>query len=105
MFIDNILIYSKSDEEHEELLKVLFPTLKEKKLYVKLSKCEFCLKEMSFLGHGISSSGIVVDPSKMEAVLQWETSMSVTKIRSFLGLAGYYRRFIKGFSKLALPLI
>ena len=78
--------------------------LKEKKLFAKLSKCEFWLKEVSFLGHVISGDGIAVNPSKVEAVSQWETPKSVTEIRSFLGLAGYYRRFIEGFSKLALPL-
>ena len=78
--------------------------LKEKNLYAKLSKCEFWLKEVSFLGHVISGSGIVVDPSKVDTVLQWETPRSTTEIRSFLGLVGYYRRFIEGFSKLALPL-
>jgi len=78
--------------------------LKENKLYAKLSECEFWLSEVSFLGHIISGSGIAVDPSKVDVVSQWETPKSVTKIRSFLGLAGYYRRFIEGFSKLALPL-
>ena len=73
-------------------------------MYTKLSKFEFWLKEMSFLGHVISSGGIAVDPSKIDAVLQWETPKSATEIRSFLGLAGYYRRFIEGFSKLSLPL-
>jgi len=78
--------------------------LKEKKLYAKLSKCEFWLSEVSFLGHIISGSGIAVDPPKVDVVAQWETPKSVTEIRSFPGLAGYYRRFIEGFSKLALPL-
>jgi len=71
--------------------------------YCCLSKCEFWLSEVSFLGHIISGNGIVVDPSKVDVVSQWETLKSVTEIRSFLGLAGYYRRFIEGFSKLALP--
>ncbi|KAK2389947.1 hypothetical protein P8452_27647 [Trifolium repens] len=75
-----------------------------KKLYVKLSKCDFWLKDVSFLGHVISSRGIAVDPAKVDVVLQWGTPESVSEIRSFLGLAGYYRRFIEGFSKLALPL-
>jgi len=97
VFIDEILIYSKSEEEHVEHLKIVLQVLKEKKLYAKLSKCEFWLNEVSFLGHVISGSGIVVDPTKVDAV-------SVTEIRSFLGLAGYHRRFIDGFSKLALPL-
>jgi len=104
VFIDDILIYSKSEEEHAEHLRIVLQVLKEKKLYAKLSKCEFWLKEVSFLGHIISGSSIVVDPSKVEAVSQWDTLKSVTEVRSFLGLEGYYRRFIEGFSKLALPL-
>jgi hypothetical protein len=104
MFIDDILIYSKSEEEHSEHLRIVLQVLKEKKLYAKLSKCEFWLNEVSFLGHIISGSGIAVDPSKVDVVLQWETPKSVTEVRRFLGLAGYYRRFIEGFSKLALPL-
>ena len=104
VFIDDILVYSKSEEEHAEHLRIVLEVLKEKKLYAKLSKCEFWLSEVSFLGHVISGDGIAVDPSKVDAVLRWETPKSVTEIRSFLGLAGYYRRFIEGFSKLALPL-
>lgn len=78
--------------------------MQEKKLYDKLSKFEFWLKQISFLGHVISTGGIVVDPSKVDAVLQWETSKSITEIQSFLGLANYYHKFIEGFSKLALLL-
>ena len=104
VFIDDILVYSKSEEEHAEHVRIVLKVLKEKKLYAKLSKCEFWLSEVSFLGHVISGDGIAVDPSKVDAVLRWETPKSVTEIRSFLGLAGYYRRFIEGFSKLALPL-
>ncbi|KAI5381833.1 hypothetical protein KIW84_UN0396 [Lathyrus oleraceus] len=78
--------------------------LREKKLFAKLSKCEFWLEEVSFLGHVISRGGVAVDPSKIEAVSKWEAPKSVAEIRSFLGLAGYYRKFIEGFSKLALPL-
>lgn len=104
VFIYDILIYSKSEEDHAGHLRIVLQVLREKKLYAKLSKCEFWLKEVSFLGHVISSGGIAVDPAKVDAVLQWETPKSATEIRSFLGLAGYYRRFIEGFSKLALPL-
>jgi len=104
VFIDDILIYSKNEEEHAEHLKIVLHVLKEKKLYAKLSKCEFWLSEVSFLGPIISGNGIDVDPSKVDDVSQWETPKSVTEIRSFLGLAGYYCRFIEGFSKLALPL-
>ncbi|XP_057760408.1 uncharacterized mitochondrial protein AtMg00860-like [Arachis stenosperma] len=104
VFIDNILIYSKSKEEHAEHLRTVLRILKENKLYVKLSKCEFWKKEVKFLGHVVSKQGIAVDPSKVEAVMNWGRPTSVTEIRSFLGLAGYYQRLIKGFSQIALPL-
>nr|KYP35801.1 Retrovirus-related Pol polyprotein from transposon 17.6 [Cajanus cajan] len=104
VFIDDILVYSKNKEEHEEHLKVVLQTLRERQLYAKLSKYDFWLEEVSFLGHVISSGGIAVDPSIVEAVLKWETPKSISEIRIFLALAGYYRRFIEGFSKLALPL-
>src|ERR1051325_320570 len=104
VFIDDILIYSKNDEEHAGHLRIVMELLKEKKLYAKLSKCEFWLSEVSFLGHVISKNDIVVDPTKVEAVSQWEAPKNASEIRTFLGLAGYYRKFIEGFSKLALPL-
>ena len=104
VFIDDILIYSKSYEEHENHLRMILSVLREKKLYAKLSKCEFWLPEVKFLGHVISHHGVAVDSNKVEAVLEWKRPESVTEIRSFLGLAGYYRRFIKDFSKIALPL-
>ncbi|XP_061348860.1 uncharacterized protein LOC133294223, partial [Gastrolobium bilobum] len=91
-------------EEHAEHLKIVLQILREHQLYAKPSKCEFWLHEIQFLGHVISSTGVAVDPSKIEAVLDWERPKSVTEIRSFLGLAGYYRRFINGFSRIALPL-
>ena len=104
VFIDDILVYSRNQDEHVEHLRIVLQILKEKQLYAKLSKCEFWLEKVNFLGHVISGEGIAVDPSKIEAVLQWKPPRTVTEIRSFLGLAGYYRRFIEGFSKLALPL-
>ena len=104
VFIDDILIYSKNEKEHEQHLRIVLQVLKEKKLYAKLEKCEFWLSEVKFLGHVISNRGVAVDPSKTEAVIQWERPKTVTEVRSFLGLAGYYRRFIQNFSRIALPL-
>nr|KYP46506.1 Retrotransposable element Tf2 [Cajanus cajan] len=104
VFIDDILIYSRTPEEHGEHLRLVLEILKAKQLYAKLSKCEFWLSEVKFLGHVISAEGIVVDPAKVESVLQWERPRTITNIRSFVGLAGYYRRFIEGFSKIVAPL-
>ncbi|GJX40234.1 putative reverse transcriptase domain-containing protein [Tanacetum coccineum] len=104
VFIDDILIYSKSEEEHEFHLKTILDLLKKEKLYAKFSKCEFWLKEVQFLGHVVNCDGIHMDPSKVESVKNWKTPESSTEIRSFLGLAGYYRRFIEKFSKIVKPL-
>ena len=104
VFIDDILIYSRTHKEHEEHLRIVLQTLREKQLYAKPEKCAFWMEEVQFLGHVISREGVAVDPSKIEAVLQWERPKTITEVRSFLGLAGYYRRFISGFSQLVLPL-
>jgi hypothetical protein len=104
VFIDNILIFSKNEEVHNEHLHLVLQKLRENQLYAKLNKCEFWLKEVSFLGHIISEGGISIDPSKVKDILSWKTSQNVSDIRSFLGLAGYYKRFIKGFSKISKPM-
>src|ERR1041385_8005991 len=104
VFIDVILIYSKNEAEHEEHLRLVLEKLREHQIYAKFSKCEFWLKEVGFLGHVVSGEGIAVDPSKVEAVTEWQAPTSVGEIRSFLGLAGYYRRFIESFSKIAKPM-
>ena len=78
--------------------------LRDNQLYAKLSKCEFWLEQIAFLGHVISKEGLVVDPSKVEAVVNWQSLKNVTELRSFLGLAEYYRRFVEGISKILAPL-
>lgn len=105
VFIDDILIYSKSREDHDEHLRVVLQVLKDKQVFAKMSKFEFWLGEVSFLDHVISKGGIAVEPMKVEAVQKWEAPKNVTEIKSFLGLAGYYRRFIEGLSRIALPMI
>ncbi|WVZ85002.1 hypothetical protein U9M48_031967 [Paspalum notatum var. saurae] len=104
VFIDDILVYSKNEKEHQEHLRIVLSRLREHKLYAKFSKCAFWLKEVAFLGHILSAKGVAVDPSKVEDVLNWKQPQTVIEIRSFLGLAGYYRRFIKDFSKIAKPM-
>jgi hypothetical protein len=94
VFIDDILIYSKSPKEHEDHLRIVLQKLRNERLYAKFSKCEFWLERISFLEHVISKEGITVDPKKIEAVVEWERPTNVHEIRSFLGLASYYRRIL-----------
>ncbi|KAJ9544459.1 hypothetical protein OSB04_024166 [Centaurea solstitialis] len=103
VFIDDILIYSQSKEDHEHHLRLILELLKAEKLYAKFSKCEFWIREVHFLGH-VVNKGVHVDPAKIEAIKKWEAPKTPTEIRQFLGLAGYYRRFIANSSKIAQPL-
>ncbi|GJS79319.1 putative reverse transcriptase domain-containing protein [Tanacetum coccineum] len=104
VFIDDILIYYKTKEEHDVHLRLILELLKKEELYAKFSKCDFWLSNVQFLGHLIDSEGIHIDPVKTESIKDWESPKTPTEIRQFLGLAGYYRRFIKGFSKIAKPM-
>nr|GFA13682.1 putative reverse transcriptase domain-containing protein [Tanacetum cinerariifolium] len=104
VFIDDILIYSKNEQEHGEHLKLILELLKKEKLYAKFSKCEFWIPRIQFLGHVIDSRGIHVDPAKIESVKDWASPKTPIEIRQFLGLAGYYQRFIEGFSKIPKPM-
>jgi hypothetical protein len=104
VFIDDILIYSKNEEEHAQHLRIVLTRLREHQLYAKFSKCAFWLEEIHFSGHVLSANGIAVDPSKVKDILEWKPPTTVHQVRSFLGLAGYYRRFIPNFSKIVKPI-
>ena len=104
VFIDNILIYSKTEEEHEDHLRVVLQALREHHLYAKFNKCEFWLTEVKFLGHVVLASGVSMDLEKVEAIMSWERLKSFFEIHSFLVLAGYYWIFIEDFSRLVAPM-
>jgi hypothetical protein len=105
VFIDDILIYSQNEQEHEEHLRKVLQRLRDCQLYAKLSKCKFWISEVMFLDHIINREGLAVDPKKVTAILDWKAPKDVRGIKSFIGMAGYYRRFIEGFSKIARPMI
>jgi hypothetical protein len=104
VFMNNILVYLKSTKEHEEHLWVVLQQLWDHQLYAKFNKCEFWINEVPFLGDVISLEGIAVDPGKVRDVLDWKLPKSVHQVWSFLGLVGYYQRFILSFSKIAKPI-
>ncbi|GJU04086.1 putative reverse transcriptase domain-containing protein [Tanacetum coccineum] len=104
VFIDDILIYSKSRKDHEGYLRLILKLLKEEELYAKFSKCEFWLSKVKFLGHVIDSECIHIDLANIESIKDWASPKTPTEIHQFLGLAGYYRRFIEGFSKITRPM-
>eukprot|EP00253_Pinus_taeda_P020544 PITA_20544 len=104
IFIDDILIYSRSQQEHEEHLRLVLQTLREHQLYAKFSKCDFFKEEIQYLGHVITKEGIAVDPEKIKTIMEWPIPKDVADMRSFMGLAGYYRRLVEGFSRIAYPI-
>jgi hypothetical protein len=104
VFIDDILVYSKTEEEHDKHLRRVLEKLRTNQLYTKFSKCKFWLTQVAFLGHVISARGVSVDPEKVRDVLNWKPPTNVSEIRSFLGLVGYYQRFIQDLSKVANPM-
>ena len=104
MFIDDILLYSPTEEAHAEHLREVLGILRKEKLYEKFSKCECWLRSVTFLGHVISNQGVAVDPKKIKAIVDWPRLTNVIEVKSFLGLMGYYLKFVEGFSSIAVPL-
>jgi hypothetical protein len=104
VFIDDILIYSKNREDHEEHIRLVLQGLRECYFYAKFIKCDFFQKQAHYLGHVISKEGVALDPDKIKYFMEWPTPKDVSDIRSFMGLGGYYRRFIKGFSMIVCPI-
>ena len=104
VYFDDILIYSRSVDEHIDHIKQVLDVLRAEKLYANMEKCSFCTNKVVFLGYVVSGQGIEVDESKVDAIKNWPTPINVSQVRSLLGLAGFYRRFVKDFSTIAAPL-
>jgi hypothetical protein len=104
IFLDEIMVYSRTEEEHEQHLRMVLQVLRENQLYAKLSKCSFYQERIHYLGHIISKDGIAVDPENIEAIKEWLAPRNIMEVISFMGLASYYRRFITGFSKITHPI-
>ena len=104
VFLDDILIYSATREEHIQHIQEVFETLRTNKLYLKASKCSFAQTSLEYLGHIISDKGVATDPEKTKAMLHWPQPNNATEVRAFLGLTGYYRKFVKGYGIIAKPL-
>ena len=104
VFLDDILIYSKTEEDHLEHLRLVFDLLREHKLYAKESKCEFLQTEIHYLGHVISAQGVQMDMSKVEAIAHWPHPTNLEELQIFLGLAGFYRKFVRDYAKIAVPM-
>ena len=104
VFIDDILIYSKTEEEHKEHLKIVLQELRDHQLFEKFSKCDFFKDKIQYLGHVVTKEGISVDPEKIRAIEDWQVPKDLTDVRSFMGITRYYRRFIEGFSRIVNPI-
>ena len=104
VFLDDILIFSKNKQDHLRHVQQVLDILKKNKLYAKMSKCEFMQSRVSFLGHEVSGQGISMEASKVKAINEWPRPSDISDIRAFLGLSGYYRKFVRGFSRIASPL-
>ena len=104
VYFDDILIYSKTLEDHVVHIKCVLVVLREEKLYANVEKCTFCTNKVVFLGFVVSGKGVEVDEEKIKAISEWMPPQNVSQVRSFLGLAGFYRRFVKDFSTIAAPM-
>lgn len=104
VYFDDILIYSKTLNDHVGHVKLVLDVLRHERLFANLEKCTFCMDKLVFLGFVISSTRIHVDEEKVKAIKEWPIPKAVSEVRSFLGLAGFYRRFVRNFSTIALPL-